>query len=368
MQGGQLGSILDYAASATGLDKEKQRKKLISKIEEAQALLWSIEGARDVWFTRRGCLEVECFCEPCSNCANKWLGVVIPAEVAQVDALTWENRIIKLDRRHGSGRSRPQGYSSSCCGDGGAGRIASSSSMVSDGSFYSDCGCFAAEDMGENYWLERGIDCECTGPVTFFADLGEDTGKLVGVDYTDEHHNRQREDIRLATEGVGTGWGVGDFHSISFPERCGYIYVHDARGREVGRYHPAVTEPRHRRYRIRGLEAGTRIEWEGVVEPQKLRFDTDWVSTTNPIVWKSALQILGLQYKEGQTQSENTAYVRLINVLAGVIAQEQETRAFKGHSNLAPREGISAIKNRSNRIARVANAGVGRRRWRSASW
>lgn len=332
MKGGPFSAIKSVVANAAGLDVKLKadESRIYEAANDALAVLWGTESGRLALFEEKGCVCAECFWQKCSNCRGSWIGSSLPANVLQVHSWRIDGSVVQMVSRHSS---EHDGYDCDCC--------------------VSSCGCWNASDFGDLHWLEREPQEKQPVGVLFFTDEPEDVGLLVGADYEDAEGIQRREDIPLALEGGQTSHTVACWHSISFPERCGWIEVRSDSNELLGRYHPSIHEPRHRRFRFNGIPAGARLEWEGTTSPMDVRFDTDRVPTVNPKIWQYAVKMSALELKENRTGDEERAYGTMATRLAQTLEQMVRSELRPSTFNMRPKDGISSIRRQARRGSRA---------------
>lgn len=326
MNGGPFSVVKKTVADAAGLDVKnaQDNEAIYDAANDALALLWGTEAGRLALFEDMGCACAECYWQKCSNCRGSWIGISLPANVTQIHSLRVDGSVVKMVEMHHHGA-----YDCSCC--------------------YSSCGCWSASDYGNLHWLEREPSEKQPVGVLFFVDDRKDEGLLAGVSYEDPSGIERREDIRLTAEGTQTSHPVACWNSITFPERCGWIEVRTDANELLGRYHPSIYEPRHRRFRIKGISEGTKIEWEGSTVPMKIKFDTDRVPTTDPKIWQYAIKISNLALKENRTAQEERAYGTMLTWFGQTLDQLLRSNLKPALFNLKPSKGLEEIRSRQLR-------------------
>lgn len=309
---GQVKSIYRTVEKVSGLSGECP-EKIYESINDALDYLYIFPGAKDAFFTERGCAIVQCFCEDCAgSCGNKYNGINLPANVIQATCLSWNNKVIDLEQRFDSGEQYGNCVCASCCGS------------------------WSAEDMGDSYLWEYPPDCNWCGRVVFHNDSVEDNQELIGVDSFNNAGINDRYDIVLTGSGSPSKH-TNKFREVTFPERCGYIEARtEGENHLLGRYHPNITIPKHRRFRLFGPALGSKVEWEGRVKLPRVFYDTDIVPFTSPTIWASAIRASRLNLKDNLSTEEENSLARAIRTIAAAIAEEMQAEDLPSSFNLRP--------------------------------
>lgn len=325
MQPTTLLRAMGFLADFTGKSLVADRDFLVGKVNEIRRAKWKFEAARHLLFKTSDCACVECYADTCTACRTTFTGITLPVGVVSLTYLEANGiRVDMTNERLANG---------GCCA--------------------STCGCLKAETLVRRAPMLHDIPANYKGTVVFTMEAPEDKKKRIGVEYVGrDGKSLIREDIEGDLQpGKTTSQSVLRFEKVTFPERCGFVKVMTTDGYELGRYHPAISAPSHYRIRLTGVAAGNLVSWEGLKEPQDVRFDSDQVEWSDPLDWKNDYQWLSLHFQTNKSPSEASAYQASAALSkAGVESELQATMPVPS-ATLRP-SGVSSLRRKIRRLQR----------------
>jgi hypothetical protein len=309
---GPVSKVLKTIRRITGSTDDVENLATLNGVLE---FLYRDENLMWLYFKETGCVSVRTFKEPCRNCRGPskfFQSVVIPAGVKNIRELTRDGQQIRITER----RVDP-----TCYDERRVGRL------------------LEAEHLPPRL-LEKDPD----GSIVYFqSDEQSDCGAMVGVEYVDLNNNTQREDVVLGTGASGTSLSVGQFISITLPERSGHITVTNVEGAALGKYHPSLMEPKHEWYRLEWGCPGELIGYRGLREPTGLTYPTDMVPFSDQTLWRLALKAYEFLDAMELTPGQSNGLARIFSQLAAVGVADAKSADQNFNITLLPDTSRAAL-------------------------
>lgn len=328
---GPVSKVLSVIRRITGKQDDTENLMTLNGVLE---FLYRDENMMWLYFKVDGCRPLLTFREPCRNScigpSKIFNGIVIPAGIKNIREL-----------RH----------------DGG--KIDITEARVDPACYYNRRSYQhpRAEHLPPRF-LERDPD----GSLIFFqSDCDEDCGLPVGAEYIDLTNNEQREDVVLGSAPSGTSLSVGQFTSLSFPERRGTITVTNVDGCVIGKYHPSILTPVHEWFRLDWGCPGQRISYRGLREPLGLVYPTDMVPFSDQPLWRLALKAYEMLDATELTSGQTNGLARIMAQLSSVGVADAAASKRNLNVVLQPDSSMSALGT-GRRFSGMASPNYQRRR------
>lgn len=251
-----LEESINWIASESGRHPERDRRKIVEDINDARRLFYTVYQRVHLDFYIEGCVAVQKFCENCNvSCPETYLGITLPAEVEQVEALWTGCAPVPLYDKWVEYRTF----------------VRSSNSCLTKGI-----------DRGGDFPIQADIECGKCAKLKFSATDKEDCGKVITVRYKDAAKEERTEHIALALDGNCI---TGDASSVARPGGIvlpvglvGGVLVQDANsGFSLGRLNPKLTVPAFRRLKLSGVVEGELVAFRATRKFTELHWNWDVV-------------------------------------------------------------------------------------------
>lgn len=313
MQETTVSRILPLVASELGYDAGRQREKILAEIFECESLMFSALGpaVRQAFFVRGGCVPLVEYTQDCrSRCRGRYLGFSLPAGVEKAEVFRINGERVTI-----SSQFSGPAHSWAC-------------------RRYTE---LTGLDLGLGWSLP--VDAPQPGEIGFRlrTDGNKAAPVRVGVTYFDLNGTLHREDVEatgdritltsqtvalLAKQGITIS--AGRCHPLEI--WCGNDHV-------LTEIHPSIDVPNFRRFAVSEPLCASAVEYEDALHvPARPVFDTDLVSTGDPIFWKNMLQWKALHFKTKRTAPEERAYISTGQVLiaqANSMLEIREPETFE---------------------------------------
>jgi hypothetical protein len=252
---GRMKSWLSGAAESVD---DAALRKMGNKIRN---LLYSAYKRLQIGVDVEECIEVQEFCEPCSDCnCPTYLGISLPPEIMTVEGMWLDGHPIHTYTRWREWQE-------------GAGECKGRK--------------LTGDYMGVSNPTELDPCCGTCPRIAFQALDPNDEGKSVIIHYIDQSDNRVTNEIKLRfSEYVATENGVKRIIApggITLPPNLsGGVYVAEAESlRILSEYRPWEIKPAYRRLRLRGICKGDRVLVRGARRFVELYHDWETVEVNN---------------------------------------------------------------------------------------
>lgn len=251
-----LEEAITWIASESGKHPERDRSSIVDSINDARRLFYTVYQRIRLDFYIEGCVAVQKFCEPCSNCPTPetYLGITLPADVEQVEALWTGCAAVPLYDKWVEYRT-----------------YLGSNSCLTKGI-----------DKGGDFPIQSDIPCGRCSKLKFTAIDKADCGKIITVRYRDVNNEERTDHITLALDGLCTessAQRVARPGGIVLPVGLvGGVIVQDAdTGKALGRLSPKITVPTFRRLKLTGVSEGDIVAFRATRKFTELHWNWDVV-------------------------------------------------------------------------------------------
>lgn len=248
-----LEEAIGWIAAESGRHPERDRSAIVDSINDARRLFYTVYQKVRLDFYIEGCVQVQCFCEPCTGCTtpSTYMGIVLPADVEQVEALWTGCAAVPLYDKWVEYRTFRR----------------SSDSCLTKGI-----------DKGGDFPIQSDIVCGKCAKLKFTALDKVDCGKLVTVQYIDSNREMKMEQVPLALDGACISGEAREVYrpgGIVLPVGMqGGVIVQDSiTGKELARLNPKITVPAFRRLKLSGVNAGEFVAFRGTRKFHELHWN-----------------------------------------------------------------------------------------------
>lgn len=329
----QAREALEWIAAEKGRSVDGNRKELITYLNDARRLFYSIFQKVRLDAHIEACFLVKEFYEPCIECNGSpatYLGITLPPEMEQVEA-AW------IGTTPITSYNKWMEYQDGIKGKG------SSLKMI---------------DMGNDYPLQIDWNpSKCIKPV-FVPINSSDVGKEVVVNFLDSNNESRMERLRLSGSGSATTSEVRSFKRpagiVLPPNLAGGIEVYDCiGGANLGFLHPKISIPSFRRMKVTDVCCGSTIQVRGLRRFTEIEFDWEVVETDNKLAILEALRYLAIM-------SVNSSDAQWI---AKARMHMDNLTNYLGGDNLRD-EGPTTVRHMDFLKAKLRRSGLRTRKWR----
>lgn len=322
---------LGWLAAETGKDVTRNREELLTVLNDARALLYTIYQRVRLDFYIEGCVAVQEFCQPCLSCSDTpatYLGISLPAEIEQVETLFAGTCPVPLYDKWVEYRTYIRGSG----------------------------GCLKGIDMGGDYPIQGDIDCGKCAKLKFTAIAQEDCGKIITVRYRDNGYEERQEHIKLAMEGLcieAQASSLARPGGIVLPTgmKGGVIVQNAVDGRCLGRLSPRLTVPSFRRMKLTGICAGSHVAFRATRKFTEVFWDWEVIELGGE--GKLALLEAYRYNKNNGVNSADPAWIQkskihLDNVTQYIAGANMRSDGATGIKRINLRHGAGSTRSRLN--------------------
>lgn len=248
---------IGWIAAESGRHPERDRASIVDSINDARRLFYTVYQRVHLDFYIEGCVAVQKFCEQCNGCPETYLGITLPSEVEQVEALWTGCSPVPLYDKWVEYRTF----------------VRSSNSCLTKGI-----------DKGGDHPIQADIPCGKCAKLKFSATDKADCGKIITVRYKDASNEERTDRISLALDGTcidGLASHVARPGGIVLPVGMqGGVIVQDANsGLNLGSLNPKLTVPSFRRLKITGACEGELVAFRATRKFTELYWNWDVIET-----------------------------------------------------------------------------------------
>lgn len=250
-----LEESIRWIAAESGRNPERDRADIIDSINDARRLFYTVYQRVHLDFYIEGCVAVQKFCEQCNNCPDTYLGITLPAEVEQVEALWTGCAPVPLYDKWVEYRTFVRGKDS-CLTKG--------------------------IDKGGDHPTQADIPCGKCAKLKFTATDKADCGKIITVRYFDASKEERIEHIALSLDGLcieGVASSIAKPGGIVLPVGVvGGVIIQDSNsGLRLGSLNPKITVPSFRRLKLTGVCEGELVAFRATRKFTELYWNWDVV-------------------------------------------------------------------------------------------
>lgn len=278
------------------------------------------------------CFRVQRYCFDCNACQDSYLGITLPREAQQVEAMWHNDWPVTL---RSSWREHQTGITPEC-----------------------DCR-LEKFDMPGAFSTFVDIPFHCAVELIAVATHPDDVGKVLKIRGINAAGVPASEEIVLGLEPKRTRDGfkmIDGRGGIIKPVTTGRVILSDGAGRVYGIYEPDETVPSYRRIKISGLpDACAAVNVRASRRFVRLYGDDDVVETDNQPAWDAMARYLRLYRRTDKDGAVMKAEAGFLAKAKAMITGEKSRDAGKGTS------GNVQIKTAVFRGHRLHRFGGGRR-------
>lgn len=244
---------VSWLASEMGSHPVRNRASIIEALNDARRVFYTLYQRVHLDFYIEGCVAVQEFCQPCAGCADTYLGISLPPEIEQVEALWIGCQPIPLYDKWVEYRTF----------------VRSSNSCLTKGI-----------DKGGDFPLQADIPCGRCALLKFIATDPSDCGKIVTVRFRDASNEERLERATLAMDGSAIETPASSVcrpGGIVLPVGLnGGVIVQDGiTGMALGRLHPKITVPSMRRLKLTSGCKGDHVAFRATRKFTEVYWDYD---------------------------------------------------------------------------------------------
>lgn len=281
------GTVLDWIEKPSNECDRTKLFDVLNRIRERMYMMYS----KVPLFDLTECFEVQRFCLDCNNCHNVYLGVTLPRDYQNIEAMWFNDLPVEL---FSSWREWQHGISSPC-----------------------ECG-LAKYDLPGSYSTERDIFPAYPKKIGAHLSNPADAGKKVTIRGKDAEGVERVEVLTLKASPQFTTHelrSIAKGTGVTKARTAGSVLLADEDGRVLSKYAPDETVPGYRRIKITGLNnCDRRVNIRGSRRFFPVYNETDVVETNNRMAFEELARFLRINDQQNKSGSD-------LQAAAGHMAQ-----------------------------------------------